>query len=51
MVLITVKAYKDADVHSITVKNQDYFWVKMKDVRDKLGLKNISDLLRKRNVW
>ena len=47
MVVITVEAYKDAEVHTITAKNKDYFWVKMKDVQGKLALKNISDLLRK----
>ena len=47
MVVITVEAYKDAEVHTITVKKKDYFWVKMKDVQDKLGLKNRSDLSRK----
>ena len=45
MVVITVEAYQNARVHTITVKSEDFFWVKMKDVR--LGIKNISDLLRK----
>ena len=47
MVVITVEAYQNARVHTITVKNKDFFWVKMKDVKDRLGIKNISDLLRK----
>ena len=47
MVVITVEAYQIATVHTITVKNKDLFWVKMKDVQDRLGIKNISDLLRK----
>ena len=47
MVVITVEAYQYARVHTITVKNKDFFWVKMKDVKDRLGIKNISDLLRK----
>ena len=47
MVVITVEAHQNARVHTITVKNKDFFWVKMKDVQDRLGIKNISDLLRK----
>ena len=47
MVVITVEAYQNSRVHTITVKNKDFFWVKMKDVQDRLGIKNISDLLRK----
>ena len=47
MVVITVEAYQNARVHTITVKNKDFFWIEMKDVQDRLGIKNISDLLRK----
>ena len=47
MVVITVEADHNARVHTITVKNKDFFWVKVKDVEDRLGIKNISDLLRK----
>ena len=47
MVVITVEAYQNTRVHTITVKNKDFFWVKMKDVQDRLGIKNISDILRK----
>ena len=39
--------YADSRVHTITVKNEELFWVKMIDVQNGLGLKNISDLLRK----
>ena len=46
MVVITVKAYENAGVHSITVENKKLFWVRMIDVQDGLGIKNISDLLR-----
>ena len=52
MVVITVEAYQNARVHTITVKNKDFFFwvggggVKMKDVQDRLGIRNISDLLR-----
>ena len=47
MVVITVEDYKNARVHTITIKNKELFWVKMKDVQDGLGVKNICDLLRK----
>ena len=47
MIVITVEAYQTARVHTITVKNKDFFWVKMKDIQGRLCIKNISDLLRK----
>ena len=50
MVVIIVEAYKNAKVHKITVKNQKLFWVKMSDLEKGLGMKNISDLLRKKCV-
>ena len=44
MVFITAEAYKNAGVHTITVKNKNYFWVKMKEnglkmIENGLGLK------------
>ena len=39
MVFVTAEDYKNAGVHIITIKNKDYFWVKMKDVQDGLGIK------------
>ena len=48
MVVITVEAYKNAQVHTITVKNKELFWVKMKEVQNGLDVKCISDLLRKK---
>ena len=47
MVLITVQSYIDAKVHTITVGNRKIFWVKMIDLQNGLGIKNISDLVRK----
>ena len=47
MIVITVETYQNASVHTITVKNKDFFWVKMKHVQYRLGTKNISNLLRK----
>ena len=48
MIVITVETYQNASVHTITVKNKDFFWVKMKHVQYRLGTKNISNLLRKK---
>ena len=47
MVVITVEAYKNVEVHTITVKNKTLFWVKMCDVHKGLRIKNIHDLVRK----
>ena len=45
MSLISAKAYENAKVHTIQVKND--LWVSMKDVGNGLGVKNISDLVLK----
>ena len=45
MVFITAEDYKSADVHTITVKNKDYFWVKMKDVGNGLELKRLRGMV------
>ena len=42
MVFITAEDYKNAGVDVIK-DNGNYFWVKMKDVHDGLGIKNISE--------
>ena len=47
MVVITVQNYIDAKVHTITLGNRKLFWVKMIGVQNRLGIKNISDLVRK----
>ena len=44
MVFITAESYKNAGVHVIK-DNNNYFWVKMEDVQNGLGLKNMSDRL------
>ena len=46
MVFITAEFYKNVVVDVIK-DNNDYFWVKMKDVQDGLGIKNISDRLKR----
>ena len=47
MVVIAVQNYTDANVHTIAVGNRELCWVKMIDVQNGLGIKNISDLVRK----
>ena len=42
---ISAKAYENAKVHSIQIKND--LWIIMKDVGNGFGVKNISDLLLK----
>ena len=46
MVVITGQAYKNAEVHTITVGKRELFWVKMTDVQHGLYIKNISHLIR-----
>ena len=46
MVFITIESYKNAGVNVIK-DNQYYLWVQMKDVENRLGIRNISDLLIK----
>ena len=47
VVVITVQACKNEEVHTITMKNKKLFWVQMCDVQKRLGIKNIYDLARK----
>ena len=51
MVDISVKNYKNAVVHTVTVGNRQLFWVKMNDVQDGLGVKNMSDLDSKKSWY
>ena len=37
----------NAGVKTVRIINKNYFWVKMKDVGDGLGLKNMSDMVIK----
>ena len=50
MVVITVQAYVEARVHTRNVENKKLFWVNMIDVQKGLGIKTISDLVRKTSV-
>ena len=47
MVFITIEFYKNAGVDVITVEKEDHFWIKLKDVEDGLGIKNICDSVRR----
>ena len=47
MVVITIENCTNARVNTIEVKNKDFFWIKMIDIQNVLGLKNMSDLVRK----
>ena len=44
---ISVKKYTKNKVHTITMGNRKLFWVRMRDVKEGLGIQNISDLVRK----
>ena len=44
MVVVSVKNYA---VCTIKIGNKKSFWVKMNDVQNGLGVKNMSDLVRK----
>ena len=48
MVVVTFENYLNARVHTVTVKNKDYFWVKMEDVQNNLGLKNLPCMVRRK---
>ena len=42
MLVITIENCKNAKVHTIELKNKDFFWIKMIDIQNELGLKNMS---------
>ena len=48
MVVITVKLYQDAEnVDIIPYKeNKEFFWVKMIDIQNGLGIKNMPQMVR-----
>ena len=47
MNLISAEGYINAKVHFLKIEETDEFWIKIKDVGDELGVKNISDLVLK----
>ena len=48
MVDVCVKEFTIVKVHTRTTGNRRLFWVRMYDVQEGLGIKNISDLVRKK---
>ena len=49
MVDISVEKYTHAKVFTIQVSNKKLFWVRMYDVQEGIGVKNVSDLVTKKN--
>ena len=47
MVDISVEKYANVKVSAMKIDNKKLFWVKMNDVQNGLGVRNISDLVRK----
>ena len=47
MLDFSVEKYTDAKVHKVIIGNRRLFWVRMHDVQEGLGVKNMSDLMRK----
>ena len=47
MLNISAENYKNAEVNTIRIGNKRLFWVRMNDAQKRLGIKNISHLVRK----
>ena len=47
MGVVTPEKCRNANIDVFTLKYGDVFWIKMIDVQQGLGVKNISDLVRK----
>ena len=45
MVVITPEKCREANIDVFTIQNIDLFWMKMIDVQQRLGVKNISSLV------
>ena len=48
MYLISAEGYKNASVYCLRIKKTGETWVSMKDAGAGLGVKNISDLVKKK---
>ena len=48
MYLISAEGYKNAEVDAKIVRKTGEIWVSIKDVRNGMGVKNISDLVLKK---
>ena len=44
---ISVEKYTNAKVCTIRVSNKELFWIRIYDVQEGIGVKNMSDLVRK----
>ena len=47
MNLILAKGYRNAGVNLLKIRKTDELWIRIKDVGDGLGVKNISNLVLK----
>ena len=47
MYLISTEWYKNTNVQFLTIKKTSVIWVSMKDVGNRIGVKNISNLVLK----
>ena len=47
MNVISASGYKNANVNFLKIRETDELWIKIKNVGDGLGVKNISDLVLK----
>ena len=45
--ILTIENFVNAKIMTVQIKDKKHFWVKMKDVGDGLGLKNMSDMVIK----
>ena len=50
MVDISVEKYTNAKVCTIRVSNKKIYWVRMYDAQERIGVKNMPDLVRK-EIW
>ena len=47
MAVITIEKCENAKVNTVKIGNKELFWIRMIDIQNGLGLKNMSDLVRK----
>ena len=50
MVDISVEKYTNTKVCTIRVSNKKIYWVRMYDAQERIGVKNMPDLVRK-EIW
>ena len=48
MYLISAEGYENANVYRLKTRKTDEIWASMKDSGERLGVKNISDLVFKK---